>query len=403
MDNPSEIVAPLAGFAKNVTKFYEAITATDMAPPVIEPTGLQVDIAESPTKLYEAITSSNWEEVIQLAESNPDEAKTWVVRYFEDQEGVEKGDDEKEKEIMWRILPIHSACARQPPIEVITALLKAYPEGAKCVDDQGMFALHYACGNQASKEVVRSLLMSFPDAAKMKDPRGMLAIHYLACWGPSSIAVVDMILVANSNVAYAKDEDGNTALDLAMEGEYAEKHNVIAALKRWFGIKSEPVVDVEEKKEDGPALELSNDPMKKLEHRVAELSAEVMDGRRKLFALEKSLLDATGERDGLRKTLADLTERHGTIKTKAVMMDERLGSLQTSLQTMMEQQKIVLDALKARDEKSLAHTHFRREKLRELVEMEDVQTADEDGLTECFLRQAKEMESISSIIAQVRL
>jgi len=121
---------------------------------------------------------------------------------------------------MWRFLPIHSACARKPPAELIAALLKAYPDGAKCVDDQGMYPLHYACGNQASREVVRQLIMAYPEAAKKADPRGMLPIHYVACWGPSSTAVIDMILVANRDVATAQDEDGNTPMDLALEADY---------------------------------------------------------------------------------------------------------------------------------------------------------------------------------------
>ena len=156
-----------------------------MAEPA-EPEVLEVDYHENITDLYKAITESDWVAAIDAVKVRPDEARTWVVRKHE--ENPEKN--------MWRFLPIHSACARQPPTELITALIAAYPEGARCVDDQGMYALHYAAGNQASRYVMRSLLMAFPDAAKLKDPRGMLPIHYLACWGPSSISVVDMVMVA---------------------------------------------------------------------------------------------------------------------------------------------------------------------------------------------------------------
>ena len=84
-----------------------------------------------------------------INKQDPDQAATWVVRHYEPDE--EDGEDE-ELEIMWRFLPLHSACARQPPASVVTALLCAYPDGAKCQDDQGMYALHYACGNQASRD-----------------------------------------------------------------------------------------------------------------------------------------------------------------------------------------------------------------------------------------------------------
>jgi predicted nucleic acid-binding Zn-ribbon protein len=183
----------------------------------------EVDYDKNITALYESITSCDWDVAIEAVTSRPKEARTWVVRHYEDSE-----------DIMWRFLPIHSACARQPPASVISALLKAYPEGARCIDDQGMYALHYACGNQASREVIRLLLVANPQAAKAVDPRGMLPIHYLACWGPSSVSIVDMVLVANRDVGSIADADGNTALDLALQGEYPERDAVVSALKRWF-------------------------------------------------------------------------------------------------------------------------------------------------------------------------
>lgn len=202
---------------------------SEMVAPEVKPSGLEVDFDKNITELYSAITSCRWDDAVCAAEKKPAEARTWVVRRYD-----EDAEDDEEQEIMWRFLPLHSACARQPPSSVITALLKAYPDGAKCVDDQGMYALHYACGNQASREVIRMLLMHFPDAAKLRDPRGMLPIHYLACWGPSAVSVVDMVLVANRDVADVKDEDGNTPLDLAMEGDYEDCHAVVSALQRWM-------------------------------------------------------------------------------------------------------------------------------------------------------------------------
>lgn len=195
------------------------------------PSTLEVDYDKNLTELYRAITDQDWDTAVRVCKEDPDQAATWVVRHYEPDEDDDAEDEELE--IMWRFLPLHSACARQPPASVVTALLRAYPDGAKCQDDQGMYALHYACGNQASRDIVRLLLVSFPEAAQMVDPRGMLPIHYLACWGPSSIAVVDMLLVANRNVAQMRDMDGNSPMDLAREGEYPERDAVMAALRKW--------------------------------------------------------------------------------------------------------------------------------------------------------------------------
>jgi hypothetical protein len=194
------------------------------------PSTLEVDYDKNLTALYKSITDQDWSRATKFCQKYPEQAATWVVRHYEDDESI--GEDHKE--IMWRFLPLHSACARQPPASVISALLRAYPDAAKCVDDQGMYALHYACGNQATRDVIRLLLVNFPEASTIADPRGMLPIHYVACWGPSTVSVVDMLLVTNSHVAVALDGDGNTALDLALEGEYSEKDAVVSTLKKWL-------------------------------------------------------------------------------------------------------------------------------------------------------------------------
>jgi hypothetical protein len=407
----------------------------------IVPSTLQVDYDKNITSLYKAITQSNWDDAVRVAKEYPDEAKTWVVRHYEDNSGGAK-------EIMWRFLPIHSACARQPPVSVVSALLDAYSDGAKCVDDQGMYALHYACGNQATREVIRLLLMSYPDAAKKKDPRGMLPIHYIACWGPSSISVVDMVLVANRDVADVKDEDGNTVLDLAKEGEYPERDAVVAALRRWLNNNNtnntsasrtmkpmaNPVIpSIEEKKDDGenanqtysmPRSTSSSqfhhshylDKITKLEERINELENEAKNDGYLIHELRGILKNKEGEvdicrrqyenasdeRDGLRQTLADLTEQHDKFKKRSEILSDRLGSMNASLLTMMEQQDVVLSAMKAREEQWQALSDLRREKLKELVSLEEQETVEEVELRSCLLKQTKEMEAIKAVIAAVR-
>jgi Ankyrin repeats (3 copies) len=408
----------------------------------VVPSTLQVDYDKNITNLYKAITQSKWDDAIQAAKENPDEAKTWVVRHYEDNNG-----GGGEKEIMWRFLPIHSACARQPPASVITALLDAYPDGAKCVDDQGMYALHYACGNQATREVIRLLLMAYPDAAKKKDPRGMLPIHYIACWGPSSISVVDMVLVANRDVADARDEDGNTALDLAKDGEYPERDAVVAALRRWLDNSnssttrsamkpaSKSLASFEEKKEEDiypnqmysmpRSAPVSStqfhhnhylDKITQLEERINELENASKNDQYLINELRGQLNrqegdmevsrrqyeNAYNERDGLRQTLADLTEQHDKFKKRSEILGDRLGSMNASLLTMMEQQDVVLSAMKAREEQWQALSDLRREKLKELVSLEEQETVEEVELRSCLMKQTKEMEAIKAVIAAVR-
>jgi predicted nucleic acid-binding Zn-ribbon protein len=465
-----------------------------VATPNVVPSNLEVDYDKNITRLYQAITSCDWDEALSAIKRNPEEARTWVVRYSD-----EEVDDDDETQIMWRFLPIHSACARQPPASVIQALLHAYPDSAKCIDDQGMYALHYACGNHASREVIRLLLMSFPDAAKIDDPQGMLPIHYLACWGPSSVSVIDMVLVANRDVASAHDHEGQTPIDLALDGQYPERNAVVAALKRWLDntvsgksdhsnptsskedisrggsslnstiktnslreekkesetspyspirekLESVPDVatprtvgrlqyEIQSLKSDQEKLETSweqrlvsqkdqfGDQMHDLSQRLKDLEIEQNESCRQIAMLQQDLQDrdkevletkedleetrtqlstAEEERDALRETLADLTEQHDKFKKRSEMMGDRLGSLNASLFSMMDQQTVVLDAMKAREAQLSALSNLRRNKMKELVAMEEEDPEEETDLRSCLLKQTKEMEAITAVIAAVR-
>ena len=204
-------------------------SASSKAPPSVQATSkateLEVDYDHDITRLYEAITNEDWDAAIDAVHSAPAEARTWVVRHHPD------GD------IMWRFLPLHSACARQPPVELITALLDAYRPAASTCDDQGLFPLHYAAGNQASSAVIKTLLLNHPDATAEADPTGMLPLHYLAKWGPSDKLCLDILLLTNQKAAFDQTEDGETALELALEGEYDEdlKEAVVTTLRALTG------------------------------------------------------------------------------------------------------------------------------------------------------------------------
>lgn len=213
-----------------VSEGASAPVASTKAPPAAAAsssaaTELEVDYDHDITRLYEAITNEDWDEAIDAVRSAPAEARTWVVRHHPD------------GEIMWRFLPLHSACARQPPAELVSALLDAYRPAASTCDDQGLYPLHYAAGNQASSAVIKTLLLNHPDATAEADPTGMLPLHYLAKWGPSDKLCLDILLLTNQKAALDKTEEGETALELALEGDYEDelKEAVITTLRALTG------------------------------------------------------------------------------------------------------------------------------------------------------------------------
>jgi hypothetical protein len=56
-------------------------------------------------------------------------------------------------------VPLHWAIYTQAPLEIVAALLKAFPEGAKEKDGYGNLPLHCAALKQAPLEVVAALLV----------------------------------------------------------------------------------------------------------------------------------------------------------------------------------------------------------------------------------------------------
>mmetsp|Transcript_753 Transcript_753/g.835 ORF Transcript_753/g.835 Transcript_753/m.835 type:complete len:546 (+) Transcript_753:75-1712(+) len=238
---------------------------------------LEVDYDKNVTGLYESISESDWDVAIDDVKANPEEAKTWVVRRHRD--GVQDG-------VMWRFLPIHSACARQPPEPLINTLLSVYPDGAKCLDDQGMLPIHYACGNQASIEVIRLLLLANADGAFTADPNGMLPIHYVSQWGPSSPSVINVLLFSNRNVANAKDIDGNTPLDLAREGDYPERDDVVYALEQLGDSDSLPEPEPEPEPVAEP-MRVSNEMMPEPQQ-MQELQSQDEPERERVMMMPKT-------------------------------------------------------------------------------------------------------------------
>lgn len=168
------------------------------------------------TSLYDAIGKFDWDEASLACRRNPIEAQTWVRR-----EGAD-------------FLPLHSACARKPPLSFVIDLIDAFPEAARAKDDSGMYPLHYACGNRASKAVIEHLVDCFPRAVQQADPQGMLPLHYIAQWGPSEDGVVELLLNEFSEGGVVLNIEGKSPLDLCREANYDDWEKIYALMERSY-------------------------------------------------------------------------------------------------------------------------------------------------------------------------
>ena len=187
---------------------------------------IEVDYDLNPTDLYTCICACDWDNALVALERKPIESKTWVV----------KSDPCSDDDDAVRFLPLHSACARQPPLDIVISLLTAFSEASSIIDDNGMYPLHYACANQASAEIIELLLLHNLDANTYRvELNGSLPIHLAAQWGVSSPAVMHVLLAQNKSLACARDNDGLSPLELAMNAdEYEFSEEVIDILHSTF-------------------------------------------------------------------------------------------------------------------------------------------------------------------------
>ena len=155
---------------------------------------------ENRTTLVKHIVKWDWKAVIKRALKHPEEASTWIST-----KGVNG---------VVRFLPVHKACVLNPPVEVVEALISAYPDGAKSYDQDGWLPLHCAAYYCASESITTLLIQANPAACKAKDEEGRLPLHY-ACMKGSSREIVEKLVNACPKSAQLKDDEGLTALHLA--------------------------------------------------------------------------------------------------------------------------------------------------------------------------------------------
>lgn len=129
---------------------------------------------ERATVLYSQLNSlvegGKWNRASKRVQGYKGEATLWIV-----------GPDEKG--LVWKRLPLHACCKKQPPKEFIQELLGAWRESCSHKDNQRSLPLHYACAFGASIDVIELLLRSSPNSIMVRNRDGLtpIEIFRLAC------------------------------------------------------------------------------------------------------------------------------------------------------------------------------------------------------------------------------
>lgn len=163
----------------------------------------------SGSRLYTQMVTKDWESALATIEERPKEARNW--QYGIELDRIETSDSA----IMWKRLPIHSACVLRAPIGLIEALLWAYPKGIQVKDPfTGSLPLHMACRHSAPPELVKIIVMAYPVGARITDAVGRLPLHTACLSGASRLTFI-YLLKAYPHAVLIKDDQRRTPLKYA--------------------------------------------------------------------------------------------------------------------------------------------------------------------------------------------
>lgn len=123
---------------------------------------------------------------------------------------------------------LHAVVRNDPPIEVVSEMVRICPDSPKARDCLNRTPLHVAAGVGASVQVVKYLAVAYPEACKVQDEDGRTPLHF-ACdidcrlfegennkRKPPSFQVVHALLSASIAPASMEDEDEMSPLEYAI-------------------------------------------------------------------------------------------------------------------------------------------------------------------------------------------
>lgn len=181
------------------------------------------------SELTSLIKSGEWEACKERCRKRPNEA-------------VERLTIQSRSGATIRCTPIHYLLERSPPLFVVQAIVNAASAATKSnpkdtiLKDKtapgGALPLHVACTWGASSDIISYLLKLYPDSSKQKDSGGNLPLHQ-ACYSGASFQVVEELVKMWPDGIIMKNGSGSTPLDIVERLQHANKENVISLLKQW--------------------------------------------------------------------------------------------------------------------------------------------------------------------------
>lgn len=122
------------------------------------------------------------------------------------------------------VFPLYTALKKNAPLEVVNALITAWPNAVKTVCERSCLPLHIALKNGASLEVVGALIAAWPDAVKEVCGPNCYALH-LALKYNAPLGVVnalidvwpDVVKVVHDSTIQPKAVDVGNVVEIAFK------------------------------------------------------------------------------------------------------------------------------------------------------------------------------------------
>lgn len=130
------------------------------------------------------------------------------------------------------LTPLHYACERRPPVEVVETLIAASPEAVTTrMQPGGALPIHVACTWNAAPGVVVALCQAEAAACRIPDDLGNVPLHCAAFSGALA-PVIDALLRAYPKAVLARNHQGSLPVDIVKRLRHENRKNVLAMLIR---------------------------------------------------------------------------------------------------------------------------------------------------------------------------
>ena len=395
----------VGGLSTVVTEYFECDYEKDCTPlyKAIETAIVQEE--EDYEQIAYFLETGLWphEEAGDVASTSAEvQAKTWVTRF---------NPKDKEK-VEWSQLPLHLAIVGGCPSNIIGALVKLYPQGLRCTDDQQMLPLHLALRHGADDEIVAYLLMQFPDAVNARGKNDRTAVDCALRARDKLRGIILETFVEKTKIKmenyFLKEKEEVLALfnetSNKLEKVSAEHDNKDVALtelvKNHASVASELCALKEAK------AKMEADLTAKIEELVAEKTELEESARLKIDRLSNEKLT---ESIDLQKKINVLAVEKSTVEEQInvaremeMSSREALDNVQRTLETTVSMED--LDAIKQEIDKSQAyHLTKTRSQTRDNIESlkTDIEKTMEIAATTSDVKELKTINSIKRTVSEL--